>query len=171
MMKKIIALVLAVALIMSMGIAAFAAELDNGTKDVTATYTKGTASDVIYSVDVTWGSMEFNYTAPAQGTWNPESHSYDDAETAGRWSYETDANKITVTNHSNSEVTVGLSYTAKEGYEAVKGAFDKAALTLPTAVGTEVEAAPSAAAYLTLAGDLEAAPEGAVGTVTVTLNK
>lgn len=171
-MKKILALVLAVMLVVSMAVTGFAAEVNDGSKDVTASYVKGASSDTIYSVDVTWGSMSFTYTSPAQGTWNPESHAYDGAETTGRWSYEADANKITVTNHSNAEVSVGLAYAANTGYEAVTGSFDKETLTLATAVDTEVDAAPSASAYLTLSGELAESEEAAVvGQITVTLNK
>ena len=155
-----------------MGTTVFATEVSNGTKEVTATYVQGSSSDIIYSVDVTWGSMEFTYTSPAQGTWDPETHEYLGAEDAGRWTYAEDANKITVTNHSNAGVEAGLTYTAAGGYENIEGTFDEAALVLPTAVGTEADAAPSDSALLEISGELPKSEDSVtVGTVTVTLNK
>lgn len=166
-MRKIIALTLAAAMAFT-GTTAFAAE----SKNVTATYHKGQASDIVYSVDVSWGSMEFTYTAPAQGTWNPETHAYDNPGITGTWTCDDNANKLTATNHSNADVKVTLDYTAAETYEAVKGVFDKATLELPTAVDTEVDKAPGESAFLSLSGELEESETAVtVGTITVTLDK
>lgn len=171
-MKKKTVFAMALAVTMIMGTTVFAAEVNNGSHQVTATYVEGSSSDTIYSVDVSWGSMEFTYTSPAQGTWDPETHEYLGAEDAGRWTYAEDANKITVTNHSNARVEAGLTYTAAEGYENIEGTFDEAALVLPTAVGTEADAAPSDSALLEISGELpESEDSVTVGTVTVTLNK
>lgn len=171
-MRKILAFTLAAAMTLTTTATAFASDLNNGSKDVTATYHEGQTSDIIYSVDVAWGSMEFNYTSPAQGTWNPETHNYDNPGITGTWTYAADANKLTVTNHTNAEVTAAFTYTAAADYAAVTGSFDKATLTLPTAVGTKVDAAPSASAFLTLSGELpETETAVTVGSITVTLNK
>lgn len=171
-MKKRTALAMTLVVTMVMGTTVFAAEINDGSHQVTATYVEGSSSDTIYSVDVSWGSMEFTYTSPAQGTWDPETHEYLGAEDSGRWTYAEDANKITVTNHSNAAVEAGLTYTAAEGYEDIEGIFDSAALNLPTAVGTEVDAAPSDSALLEISGELPESEESVtVGTVTVTLNK
>ena len=170
-MKKIIAIVLAMVLVLSLSVTAFAADLNGGSGDVTVKYTKGEDGGTIYRVDVTWGSMAFDYTSEAKGTWNPETHNYDNAAEA-KWECAEGANKITVTNHSNTEVKVSLSYNQAEGYTTVNGAFDQASLTLPTAEGTTFANAPAASALLTLSGDLaESSVAVKVGTVTVTLNK
>ena len=171
-MKKALAIMMALTLSAATATTAFAAELNDGTKDVTATYQPGSVSDTIYSVDVSWGSMAFTYTAPAQGTWNPETHEYDNPGITGNWTCDTDANKISVTNHSNAEVKVSLAYTAAAKYADVTGTFNKDTLNLANAVGTEVAAAPSAFAFLTMGGKLaESESAVTVGTVTVTLNK
>ena len=57
-MRKKAVLAAALMLTAVMGTTAFATEVSNGTKEVTATYVQGSSSDIIYSVDVTWGSME-----------------------------------------------------------------------------------------------------------------
>ena len=155
-----------------MGTTAFATEVSNGTKEVTATYVQGSSSDIIYSVDVTWGSMEFTYTSPAQGTWDPDSHGYVGAEETGRWTYSDGANVVTVTTHSNTEVAAELAYTPAEEYENIEGAFDASEISLETAVGTAVDEAPAGSAALTIAGELPESEESAVvGEITVTLNK
>ena len=174
-MKKIIAIILALALVMSLSITAFAADLNEGAKtgDVTVNYTKGKDGGTIYRVDVIWGSMEFSYTSEAKGVWNPETHKYDEAAPA-KWECAKDANKIAVTNHSNTKVTVSLTYNQAESYSDVKGTFDVPSLTLESAEGTTFEKAPAASAFLTLSGDLDEGVEKTtvtVGTITVTLNK
>ncbi len=171
-MKKVLAFLVAFVLSIASSTMIFAAEVDDGNKDVTASYHPGSTSDTIYNVDVTWGSMEFDYTAPAQGTWNPTTHEYDNPGLTGIWTCDTDANKITVTNHSNAEVEALLTYDSKVEYPEVSGSFNKAQLNLATAVGTEVESAPSDFALLTMSGELEECESTViVGTVTVTLNK
>lgn len=171
-MKKATSFVLTMVMVLSLGCTAFATEVNNGAKDVTATYHPGSTSDTIYNVDVSWGSMEFTYTAPAQGTWNPETHNYDNPGITGTWTCDTDANKISVTNHSNTEVSVVLAYQSALEYTAITGAFDKERLELATAVGTEVASAPSASAVLNLNGELEESETAVtVGTITVTLDK
>ena len=54
----------------------------------------------------------------------------------------------------------------------IEGTFDEATLILPTAVGTEADAAPSDSALLEISGELPKSEDSVtVGTVTVTLNK
>lgn len=169
-MKKLItSLVFVLALSLCLAVPAFAASpvtADGGSdsKDVTATY--ATTGDV-YSVAITWGSMEFTYTEE----WIPEDHDYGN----GVWSNATDANKITVTNHSNVAVTATLSY-AQQNQSGITGTFAETSgtandnvLELATAVGTAYDAAPTASATLTLTGTLES--NATVGTVTVTIAK
>lgn len=171
-MKKRAVLVLALAAAAAMGTTVLAAEVDEASKNVTATYVQGDSADTVYSVDVTWGSMEFTYTSPAEGTWNPDTHGYDGAESTGRWTYDEGANVIAVTNHSNTGVEVQLTYTAAEGYDNITGSFDQPTMSLISAVGTAVEEAPSDTAALTIAGELSKSEESVtVGTVTVSLNK
>ena len=179
MMKKKTALVLTLAMVFSLApLSAYADTIDRvgGTAnhDVTATYradSSGGAGGTVYSVDITWGDMAFTYTAEA-GIWDPATHKTTDAE-GGVWTVDKDGgNTITVTNHSNTDVTAAFSYVAASSFEGISGTFDNASLALKSAVGTEVANAPTGTAALTLTGPLDSntTPNATVGTITVTLN-
>ncbi len=173
-MKKLFVIILSVAMLCVTSVAAFAASpitTVGGTDSasVKGTYVEGGKSTKIYRVDITWGSMEFTYTDAAEGTWNPEKHTFEGTGTA-TWTCPEGANEIKVTNHSNDAVKATFTYAASEGYEAVSGSFDKAEVRLDSAVGTTFDSAPVGTAKLALTGALPAGTSGAtIGTVTVKL--
>lgn len=78
--------------------------------EVNATYTETAGGGTVYSVDIEWGKMKFDYKAPGSGTWNPQTHKYEGATTEGTWDYK-EGNNISATNHSNAAVNVALSGT------------------------------------------------------------
>ena len=167
-MKKIFALVLSLAAVLSFtATPAFAADskIDTETPkascDVKATYNAGTSGTTVYSVVITWGAMDFAYN---DGAWDPDTHKYDA-------SWAPNGNTVTVTNHSNADVTVKLSYAPDEKYAGINGSFDKDTLELVSAVGKDVnDGALTKSAALTLDGVLDsAANDTTVGTITVTL--
>ena len=82
-MRKIISTVLALALMLSLSVTAFASEL-GGSKDVTAKYEKTETEEAIYNVDIAWGDLTFTYSETTEKTWNPDTHTYD-TETSGGW--------------------------------------------------------------------------------------
>ena len=176
--KKLFAVGLAAALICVMTIPAFAeaggTSFDSQTKttsfDVTGTYEPGGSAATVYSVDISWGSMDFKYTDASEGTWDPKSHSYSGGS-GGKWSCDEGANVITVKNHSNAGVAVNFTYQSSSDYTAINGDFDKSTLSLDTAVGTEATNPPSGSVSLSLGGALSnTATSGVkIGTVTVTL--
>ena len=179
MMKKKTALVLTLAMVFSLApLSAYADTIGTAggtaSHDVTATYradSSGGAGGKVYSVDITWGDMAFTYTAEA-GIWDPATHKTTGAE-GGVWKVDKEGgNTITVTNHSNTDVTAAFSYAAASGFEGISGSFDKESLALKTAVGTEVANAPSGTAALTLDGALgsDTTANTTIGTITVTLN-
>ena len=179
MMKKKTALVLTLAMVFSLApLSAYADTIDRvggtASHDVTATYkadSSGGAGGTVYSVDITWGDMAFTYTAEA-GIWDPTTHKTTGAE-GGVWKVDKEGgNTITVTNHSNTDVTAAFNYAPAEGFTGISGSFDNALLNLPTAVGTAVEAAPKGTASLSLDGALDSAATTStkIGTITVTLN-
>lgn len=170
-MKKILSLVLALALVMSLGVTAFAAEINgDNSKDVTANYQAGEASQKVYLVDIVWGSLEFTYTDASEGTWDPETHTYTGTK-AAEWSCAEGANKVSVTNHSNAEVTVEIANS--NVLEGVTMTWDKATLTLPTADNGENGAAGTPttdSALLIVTGTItDTGAKQTLGTVTITL--
>lgn len=96
-MKKIITLLMTLAMVMSLSVTAFASDL-GGSKDVTAKYEQNESEQPIYNVDLNWGDLTFTYTETTTKVWNPETHTYD-TTTTGSWDKTETA--ITVTNHSN----------------------------------------------------------------------
>ena len=137
---------------------------------VTGVYQAGTTADEKISVDIVWDAMDFTYTAPSQGTWNPATHAYDGA-TAGGWSDNTPG--ITVKNHSNVAVNATLGFTPD--VTGVVGTFTEASgtandniLELATAVDTEVSNAPTATANFGISGAAIDADK-TLGTITVTI--
>ena len=101
-MKKMMSFVLALILVMSLGIVAFAADVTGGigaySTDVKGSYVPGTTSGgTLFSVDIKWENMSFTYHAAQAGAWDSENHEYED-DTPAYW---VGTGKITVTNHSN----------------------------------------------------------------------
>lgn len=176
-MKQIFTLALTFLLIFSLvTVAAFAADTTtiNGesrtaTKAVKASYSSGAGGGTVYSVDITWGSMEFTYSGGSGTTWDPETHTSGQGGT-GRWSNS--GNTITVTNHSNTGVTANLAYTSETGFTGITGNFNKSTMDLATAVDTAVANAPTDTAELNLSGALDSTVKDStqIGTITVTIN-
>ncbi len=174
-MKKLFATLLAVAMLASLSVTAFAAENTGATPTeitVNGTYTPGAMADEKISVDIAWDAMDFTYTGASQGTWNPVTHTYDGA-TEGSWSDNTPA--ITVTNHSNVAINATLDFTpAVDGvvgtFTEVSGTENDNILELATAEGTTLENAPTATANFGISGAAIDADK-TLGTITVAIAK
>lgn len=118
------------------------------TLDVRATFSQG-SPDVAYSVDISWGAMQFKYTVEAD-TWNPNEHEWI-VNNNGEWSVLGDSNWINIENNSSTAVKATFAYAAKQGYEAIAGEFaceddsgawngENDALTMPKpGVGVDAE--------------------------------
>ena len=145
-MKKMLSLTLALALILSLAIPAFAADTDS--RDVTARYEKTETEDEIRSFDLSWGELSFTYSETTEKTWNPSTHTYTE-ETTGGWD-KTEA-EITVTNHSNIELTVTMALTPVEG-TGVTATLTGGNGTLPAATVGDVEGAPAITGILKIDG-------------------
>lgn len=174
-MKQIFTLALTFLLIFSLvTVTAFAADATiteagkSATKAVKASYLSGAGGGTVYSVDITWGSMEFTYREGSGTTWDPATHTSGQGGTGG-WS--SSGNTVTVTNHSNTGVTAALTYASAAGYEGITGSFDNSTMNLATAVGTAFAEAPANTAALTLSGTLASTVTRPtqIGTITVTI--
>lgn len=157
MKKKILTGLLTLAMLMTTGITTFAADgssmTDEGTGektiDVTASYQPaGSESDPVYSVDIIWENMNFEYTDSGEKVWNPETHTYSNA-TEGRWD-KTEAN-ITVTNHSNVAVNIVIVYTSTAN-TGITGRITKTSATLQAGELEKPDEADSMTATLKISG-------------------
>ena len=172
-MRKITAFALSLILALSVSVTAFAAETSTGGGDtnipVTGQYQAGAVSAEVISVDLAWDAMDFTYTAPSRGDWNPQTHEYENV-TAGGWAPATTGTdpKITVTNHSNAEITAGFAFNG--AVEGLNGSFTKTALVLRSAEGTEVANAPKGETVFSVSGSSIDADKN-LGTITVTVGK
>ena len=170
-MRKIFSIALCLVLLLSMSTQAFAAE----SGDIKVTYSQDTAA-VVTVVDITWGSMEFNYTSSETKVWNPETLQYEiiPGEGDGSWTPKNEGgDTVTVTNHSNTGLEVTVTYTPAEE-NGVAGSVTNGTFTLATAEGTDKNNAPKDSAKLAL--DNSSTPsqwgtDGAttIGSMTVTL--
>lgn len=123
-MKKLLSIVLALAMVLALGVTAFAEEVPAGnitgetSGTVTATYNGGEDSTpAVYAVNITWNidSTLAYSTAGTTYTWNAETLKYGTAEngTAG-WS-GTASVTVTVTNRSNQSVNAAVTQTPGAG--------------------------------------------------------
>lgn len=173
-MKKIIAAALVFAL--STGSTVFASEAgptpENNTADIKATYNAETPEPkTVYSVDVAWGSLEYTYSSGTKRSWNPETLKFEDTTGTSEWSCAENADKINITNNSNTAITATLAYEPTNS--SISGSFDKTKINLKTAEGTTVGNGPSGTATLSLSGTLSdtATTKTAIGKVTVTIGE
>ena len=174
-MKKILSLVLALALVMSLSVTAFAAETTNDGEnntsiDVNAIYSDGVATPDVISVNVEWGAMSFTYSVNGTKQWDATKHEY---TTNSNAAWTATGNTVTVTNHSNIAVKAELAFTADTAYNTVTGSFDKAQLLLDSGDGLTYANADKETAKLTLAGTLAntVTTSTKVGTITVKITK
>lgn len=173
-MKKILSLILASTMTISLSVTAFAAGgiTSGGTdsSDVKGTYSSE-ATVTVYSVDIAWEGLSFTYNGAFEGNWNPETHEYEDVTAAG---WAAGNGTITVTNHSNTDITATPSYAAKDGYESAGMNFSTSALQVATA-DNGIDGAPGSAVVDTITvtptGSLpEGTEDATIGTITITIN-
>ena len=172
-MKKILSLILALALVMSLSVTAFAATNDgteNTSIDVNAMYSDGVSTPDVISVNVEWGAMSFTYSVSGTKQWDATKHEYT-TDSDATWTAS--GNTVTVTNHSNVAVKAELSFAADAAYNTVTGSFDKAELLLDSGDGLTYANADKETAKLTLAGTLAntVTTSTKVGTITVKITK
>lgn len=161
-MKKLLAIVLTLALLTALPAVALAAEHDTLT-DAGITESEDVIINVsadgreenaekIYKVVVTWEDLTFNFTSSISADdlqYDPETHEY--TNMAGDW--EKTSAKVTVENHSNAQVVVNASMTndatAVHGVTATLTG-DEAEKELGSALG--LSQAPTAEYQVAVAG-------------------
>ena len=166
-MRKIISTVLALALLLSLSVTAFASEL-GGSQDVTAKYEKTETEEAIYNVDIAWGELTFTYSETTEKTWNPGTHTYD-TDVSGGWDKTETA--IKVTNHSNVAVDVAMSVTPVAG-TGVNVSLTGGNATLAAGVEGDVSGAAFVTGTLKISGTPNSTVTAAgvkVGEITVTI--
>ena len=174
-MKKLLTGILTLALAAAMSVPAFAANsaTNNGTAgtDITVNgkYNAGSAAADVISVDIAWDAMDFTYTAPSKGTWNPENHKYEGGKSGG-WEATSGTNpEITVTNHSNVDVKASFSFNSD--IQNLFSHFSSKALVVDSAVGTTPADAPKETVSFSVYGVAAIDSDRELGTVTVTITK
>lgn len=148
MRKSILSIALCLVLLLSMSTTAFAAE----SGDIKVTYSQPAPQKVTVA-DITWGSMEFNYSSGDTKVWNPETLQYDiiPGEGDGAWTPKNEnGDTVTVTNHSNTGLLVTVTYTP-DADNGVSGFVENGSFLLPTAEGTAVGEAPEVASEMIMA--------------------
>lgn len=191
-MKKILAVLLVLAMAMTLALPAFADEPTTGgsstgqaagdsTINISGKYdnTQQSQEAPVVSTDIVWdSSMTFTYTNPNPGTWNDKTHEYD-GKTDGGWD-STQKMPITITNHSDVYISVKLAFTktcnediyecfwTKDSAGNYTQIYDTEGFILESAVGKSKTEADSEAVYLSIHGD-PITSEGKIGTITVTI--
>ena len=100
------------------------------------------------SVEVTWGSMNFEYVS---GEWDTENLCYkaDGSGKAGWQPTETNGNKITFTNSGNVAVNVQCTYQSDYGYDGYTATFatDTGSIVFDGVLNTKAKLVPLTALY------------------------
>lgn len=180
-MKKLFCFLMVVAMLATVSATAFAATVEtaNGSDsaDVKAKYNSTTPA-AVYSVDVTWGAMEFDYNAGGQ-KWDTENHKWvaDEAAPAG-WEVKNSSNTITLANHSSKAVDATFEFVANAEYTDLGGSFTYNNAALNAALELELPHADTAAKNYVVSfnpnGSIPATHSATayakIGTITITLS-
>ncbi len=174
-MKKILASVLALMMVFSLTLAVSAGTIDNSTsnesKKVTIKINDTNTPAVVYSVDIVWGNTDFTYDFGTGSTWDPDTHTYTGGSQAG-WDQE--STTISVTNHSNSAVTLSVGFNGGVDKTAttngVTSTVSSVSLVLASAEGTALSSAPSTSLTVSVSGTPTVSDEFILGTIVIAIS-
>lgn len=172
-MKKTIALILTLLVLLGMSTTALAAEItDTNTgngQDVTASYEAGAVNTTVISVDIEWANMSFTYKGASEPVWDASEHQYTGETTEAGWE-ESEAT-ITITNHSNAILQAGITYEAETAYDDISMHFTDAAPYIGSADTSDTEAGTACAVTVLAVPDgglpSDTAANTKIGTITV----
>lgn len=167
-MKKLISLCLALAIVMSLSITAFAADqTDVGVGDysaeVTGSTVNGTTGGTVFMIDISWTGMNFTYHGAKEPTWDAENHTYTE-RVAAWWEGQ---GSISIVNDSNTRIYAAPVYEAAAGYEDADMVFSTEKLQVASA---EYGSQQSGTITVTPTGSLpNDTQDKTIGTITVTI--
>ena len=177
-MKKLIALLMALTLVISLSVTVLADTYEGGgtplTGDVTVIIHHDSIPADVYYVVVDWNSLNITYSFGDRPVWNPEEHVY---ETKGEGYWDKQEAGISVTNHSN----VAISATAKFANNSTEATVNNVTATLSNAsfqlnaavAGSPYDAADSKTVALAISGEPDAGTRGnfEISTISITIAK
>lgn len=185
-MKKALSLILALAMVMSLAITAFAAETiapsgNNGSMDVGADYVAGSNVNAgeITAVTLTWTAVNPKFTdGNTTYTWDAQNHKYVANKANGSWA--NGSFTVTVTNHSNVAITATAAYSDAEGGPETSVTWTEQSVTCESAAkGIDFTNTTTQGAATT--GEIEGTVKvdsgtitentAKVGTITITISK
>lgn len=148
-MKKMLQAALLLALLGTLSFGVHAAEKSGSQEiDVNARYQTVSSAPASYSVDLLWSDMTFTYVREDTHIWNAADHSY---KTRSRGGWDRTRASITVTNHSNVDVRVRITYTP-QGDTGITGTLKNASGTLKAGAVGDYSGADSMTATLVISG-------------------
>ena len=166
-MKKVIRILTAFVLVLSMSLTAYAATRSDS-RNVIAQYTQTTTEDAVYSIEMTWDDLTFTYIEQTINTWDPDTHTYT-TQTGGGWNKTTAT--VKVTNHSNVAVDVEMTLTSVTGTGVNVGLVGGDATLAAGTVGN-VSGAESVSGLITVSGKPNSSVTAtgvSIGKITVTV--
>ena len=172
-MKKLIAILMAIAMIAALSVMACAEDVTptgGASATVKGTYVKDELADA-FKVDITWGAMTFQYKI-ANKEWNTETHNWDVVEGAEQgWAATNNSNTIALVNHSSKSVTATFRYTATvANTEAAFSGTTEGALTIAAPEVGAKDGVPASTTVSISGGALTAEQTNVtVGTITVSI--
>ena len=120
-MKRSIALVLIVALVVAMSVTVSATDATEGvsgnSQEVLASYEEGTQDKTVINVDISWEQMSFTYNGESAPAWNAEEHRYEGEATEAGWA--SGNGTITIRNNSNAVLQAIISYNQEPAFDDV----------------------------------------------------
>lgn len=150
--------------------------------DVYGSYEPDNATIDVYSVDITWGSMQAVYAPNARQIWDPESHTYKPLSEGNNWIWkgssttELKPNEVKIVNHSNKVVNCTVSFQTL--VDTLQGEFTNGG-TATLSSGSFNEGNFSEAVmekltssfFLTLSGSISSSRDDPIGTISVSINQ